>query len=295
MSTPAGACSAIARLTGESMAGTAPQARAWLVIEHPGPWGKDAVSDSNLPESLSAILTSALQEFGVRTILARSDDRRSLDDSAGRHIWLAVPDRSGGSGRFGVIRDLRDILDLDFSEIARGMLPGWEETMTTPVEFVCTHGKRDVCCATEGRAHLQARKALGSQPWECSHLGGHRFAATSLFLPSGRLYGRLGPTVRYGRDGEPAATHLRGASFLSPVEQVADIAVRTRLDLPWNTTTRVESTDESTSAAIVTVRTPDGGHFRVTCIADTVDTAASCGAEPKPRTVWAASEIATIA
>ena len=299
MSTPADSCSAVARLTEEPIAGTAPQARAWLVLEHPGPWGKDAIEDSSLPDDLNGVLSSALQDHGVRTILARSDARRRLEESTSRHIWVAVPDNSGGSGRFGVVRDLRSIVEWDFAGIGRGILPRLEATMTSPREFVCTHGKRDLCCATEGRAHLLARKALGSEPWECSHLGGHRFAATSLFLPSGRVYGRLGPDAPFSRDGEPAASQLRGASFLSPPEQVADTAVRVRLDLPWSVptvvTTLVEPAHEATDPVIVTVETPVAGNYRVTCIANSVATAASCGGEPKPRTVWAVHEMATIA
>ncbi len=299
MSTPADSCSAVARLTGEPMSGTAPRARAWLVIEHPGPWGKDAIADSRFPEDVRSVLSSALEEHGVRSILARSDDRRHRDDSTLRHIWIAAPDPSGGSGTFGVLDDIRDILELDFPAIGRGILPRLEQTMTSSQEFVCTHGKRDVCCATEGRAHLQSRKALGAEPWECSHLGGHRYAATSLFLPSGRVYGRLDRDARYGRQGEPAAAYLRGASYLSPPEQVADAAIRTRLELPWDVATRVsprvEPTDDSENTVVVIVQTPANGSFEVICTSHTVTSAASCGAEPKPRTVWTARQVSTIA
>ncbi len=60
--------------------------------------------------------------------------------------------------------------------------------------LVCTNGKRDQCCALRGRPVAAAIAAATDwDTWECSHLGGHRFAATMMLLPTGDMFGWLDP------------------------------------------------------------------------------------------------------
>ena len=64
-----------------------------------------------------------------------------------------------------------------------------------PLVAVCAHGKHDQCCAVRGRAATAAIAARYPEfTWECSHLGGDRFAATMLVLPEGLCYGRVDST-----------------------------------------------------------------------------------------------------
>jgi hypothetical protein len=41
------ACSALSRLLDEPLAGTAPVAKSWIMLEQPGPWGRKALSQSH--------------------------------------------------------------------------------------------------------------------------------------------------------------------------------------------------------------------------------------------------------
>ncbi len=57
---------------------------------------------------------------------------------------------------------------------------------------MCTNGKRDQCCALRGRPVAGAiADGTDWDTWECSHLGGHRFAATMMLLPTGDMFGWL--------------------------------------------------------------------------------------------------------
>ena len=68
----------------------------------------------------------------------------------------------------------------------------WLERLAGPLTLVCTHGARDACCAKNGGMFFRAlRKLSPDTVWQSSHLGGHRFAATAIHFPSGRLFGRL--------------------------------------------------------------------------------------------------------
>jgi (2Fe-2S) ferredoxin len=64
------------------------------------------------------------------------------------------------------------------------------------------------------------------ETWECSHIGGDRFAANVLVLPDGYCYGRLDATsaprvVRDHLEGRVDPEHLRGPSTQPPAAQAA--------------------------------------------------------------------------
>ncbi len=100
-----------------------------------------------------------------------------------------------------------------------------------------TNAKRDQCCAIDGRpAAADANVAFPGRVWECSHLGGHRFAATALSLPHGYVHGRLDGAaatrllLAAERDRLEVAT-LRGRSFWPAAAQAAEVHVRTTENL----------------------------------------------------------------
>src|SRR4029078_6980307 len=105
----------------------------------------------------------------------------------------------------------------------------------------CRHG---ACCAVEG---LTVALALGRHRpgavWECSHVGGDRFAANVIAMPHGLYYCR-GATARAparvdtARVPELVAAHergevlpdvLRGRSTMAPAAQAAVAHVRREL------------------------------------------------------------------
>ncbi len=108
-------------------------------------------------------------------------------------------------GRFDTDQEL---LDLDVDAVLAGRMaqgsgagsggaPGGLEGPATvddePLFAVCAHGTHDVCCALMGRPVAAALDdARPGRVWECSHVGGDRFAANVLVLPTGLLYGRVG-------------------------------------------------------------------------------------------------------
>ncbi|MGH9133007.1 MAG: sucrase ferredoxin, partial [Ilumatobacteraceae bacterium] len=72
--------------------------------------------------------------------------------------------------------------------------------------------------------------------WECSHLGGDRFAGNLLVLPDGLTYGRLdadsGPGVAAEHlDGRLDLAHLRGRAGYGFATQAAEWHLRQRVGL----------------------------------------------------------------
>jgi hypothetical protein len=72
--------------------------------------------------------------------------------------------------------------------------------------------------------------------YECSHLGGHRFAANVLVLPDGLCFGRLDARsavvlVAELEAGRLPLDNLRGRTALESQQQAAEILVRRELGL----------------------------------------------------------------
>lgn len=281
-------CSAISAALDEPLPGTAPLARAWVVVEDPGPWGRDALRDSALPAPLVDHCLAAA-DHGVRTIVARHAARRHLRPGDPRNVWLASCSPTDPQLRHALLPSLDAITDWDLAALAVGHFPADTTIVDEAMEFVCTHSGRDACCALLGRARADRINEQHGSAWECSHLGGHRFAATALHLPSGNVFGRLGPSDALDTE------HLRGASPLPPALQAAEIAVRRFLGAdPWYPL-RTSYADpaptgehDPVTAQIVDSR---GRTWLVRCEAHTIDRPASCHKEATRDTMWIAGEV----
>lgn len=269
------ACSLSSRLAGEPVAGTGPEAHGWLVIEHPGPWGRDALADSSLPPAVVDWCRELQREHGVRTLLARHPTRRHLSDRDPRNVWFAVCTEASTVLRHRLVDTLVDLPEQDLSNFGA--------PITDPLELICTHSKRDACCALYGRQRILARPWA----WECSHLGGHRFAATSLVLPSGVLFGRLQASDR----PDLTTDKMRGACYLSPVQQVADIAVRHAAHLDPFVPLQQLSVDQNPTTAMVRLSDGTPRTWTVACELVTFSRASSCAKPAEPAPAWVAVSV----
>lgn len=267
----------------EPLAGTAPVTSAWLIVENPGPWGRKALTDSHLPAEVVAHISSAMEASSLTFLAARHPSRRSLDEGDPRYVWLAYCDSTAARTEQVMIFAYEDILTWDLEGLAHGRMPVSGKTVSSAQEFVCTNSKRDACCAIEGRKRVEATSA-----WECSHLGGHRFAATSLFLPSGRIYGRLGVT---SYPDEPPASHLRGACYLPRPAQAAECAVRCAADISPSAALECTILTSSDRYAQISIVSPGDREWTVTCRAEDRDGPVSCGADSERRLTWRAEII----
>lgn len=222
-------CSFAAELRGDPLSGTAAPARGFLLIEQPGPWGRLALVESRLDPAVGAAVGGRAVATGLRTLLIRRPGR----DEGGtpRHRQWAVVDSTPlqESIRWGTFGRDEELLDLPLDGSAG--TPSQD-----PCYLVCTHGRHDACCAIRGRpvaAALALQRA--HQVWECSHLGGDRFAANLLVLPHGFSYGRVDGDAAHGvaqahERGEVCLPWLRGRACFAPPAQAAQILARVQLE-----------------------------------------------------------------
>ena len=218
-------CSAASRHRGDPQAGTAPVASRWLLVEHPGPWAKKPMETPPLIGALGAAVDRTCGSFGGKVLLVRRPGRREPGDEV--KSWFAVDTVRRTQVR-GVWRTSDDLLAA--AHALGSPLSGSDED-ARPMVLVCTHGTRDACCAVRGRPIVAAlARALPDEVWECTHLGGHRFAGTLLSLPDGTCLGRLDPDTAVGavmahREGRVDGRYLRGQTRWVPEVQAALAAV----------------------------------------------------------------------
>ena len=281
-------CAAEAEALGEPLAGTAAVTRSWLAIEQPGPWGRDALSASHLDVGVAAELASLSAGSGVRIVLIRRpgshpDRHRPVP----RSVYLAhtVPGRTWLERTS--LTDPKELLDLDFARAGAGERGLLGTPVSETLLLVCTNGRRDVCCALRGRPIADALAAAhGDRVWECTHIGGHRFAPTAVLLPTGYSYGRLttASAARLLTEG-PVTTDCRGRSTWAAPGQVAELAVRDASGLTDPDALTVTAIDrQPTGGWLVTVTDTDRRTWRVEVAEHEVAAArgASCGAAPTP-------------
>ena len=228
-------CSTAARDRGDDPAGTASTVRAFLLIEHDGAWGTDALRDARLPNGVGRTLAARCADAGVRPLLIRRGERRPTD-RAGYRVFAAHTDSAHPRLETTEVDDPRELLHTDVSMLRQVGSLGWQP-VTEPLFAVCTHGKHDRCCAVRGRPVAAAlRAAEPDAGWEVSHLGGDRFAANLLVLPQGLYYGavaadRVADLTGIHRRGHLDLDLLRGRSCWPMPVQYAEIALRRHLEV----------------------------------------------------------------
>lgn len=299
-------CSAEALSVGEPLVGSAPEAASWIVLEQPGPWGRQALLDSHLDPALGRRLTELSAGTGVTVVLARHPDRPERAREGRRNVWVSTAVGGAPRIRHGMIDDPADVATWDFDTLGRGLLPDVGSEADQPLLLVCTHSGRDRCCAVNGRGLVAGLLSRLEAPdrgsvWECSHLGGHRFSPTVLSLPVSAVYGRLGDgaamrLLSLAAEGRLLVDHLRGRSTLAPPLQAAEIEVcrRTGLDTAADLETRLVSGGVSDDEATVEVRHADGRRWLVHLVRVPLPRPRpeSCGKDPVPGHSWSCTDVA---
>ncbi|WP_087117220.1 sucrase ferredoxin [Corynebacterium urinipleomorphum] len=285
----------------EPLPGTAKQAGVYVLFEYPGPWSHDILDGETFGEELTAKLKAHMKKTGAALQLIRHPTRegREIND---HHLYLVFSD-------IGVTEVLHvdgpeAILDLDLSGPGRN----GGQTRIAPLLLVCTHAKRDRCCAVKGRPlvnELERRypfKKTGDVVWETSHVKGHRFAPALLLMPWGYSFGRMNleateAMLAAAMRAQYFVPGNRGRGTLTPPEQAAEIAVAAHLqregrDVAYGqlTVSASEVGEETASISLIdaaTARTFTASLSKK----EAAGVVSSCGDEPKTGAYWSVDSV----
>lgn len=247
----------------EPMFGTASQVERWLLVEQTGPFSAESVPAGRISPQALTHLSQLARTERARLVLIRRPP--GVDAEEGLRVFYAdvLPRQER----------LVSMLVADEGELAELQLgdPAWSP-VADPIYLVCTHGKHDPCCALKGRpvAYALAEAITPGRVWECSHVGGDRFAGNVVALPSGLYLGRVEPdevsaVAELIDSGRVPVHYLRGRSSLSGPAQAAQHFARTAGGLssfdelndllPLSTTA---SPDDGEAAWTIALDSPDG-------------------------------------
>lgn len=215
-------CSEVSLEGGESLGATASRIDNWILVEYRGVWSPDPIAGSAFSDAVKAHLRAQLAARPrSRLLFIRRPERRREPGLV--CFFGSTPERDAQFSRFD-LESAEDLLQVDFSGGTQ---------VEDPLFMVCTHGKRDRCCARYGRPLYDALRDQVAEEslWQATHVGGDRFAGNLVVFPHGLYFGRAGRAEAWPLVDELLAGRIyldcyRGRCCYSFPVQAAEEAVR---------------------------------------------------------------------
>lgn len=221
-------CADVSQAHAESLAATASRVDHWILVEYRHLWTRDPVAGSGLPDEAKANLRAQLRALPNSRLLFIRRPGRAPDG-----CLTAFVGRSREEDRRFRRVELRSYADLARLDVPALLDDPGAEPLPHPLLVVCTHGKRDRCCAKYGRPLYEelVQEAESDWVWQSTHVGGDRFAGNLVCLPEGLYFGRLERSDVWGLLDEYLAgriplEHYRGRSCYPFAVQAAERRIR---------------------------------------------------------------------
>lgn len=260
-------CSRASLGAGELLEATAANYKSFILLEYNGPFPEkpaDALYNKRWLEKLDKLARSKKGKL----LLIRNEN--SSDKEFSIYFVDCLEEQYCHT-----ILKADDYTDFDLEAFIYSENTAWNsESFIT----VCTNGKKDKCCAKFGLPVYQKLIQKDTTPvWQCSHMGGDRFAANAIVFPNGIYYGRVQPNDIDAllADMEKQKIRLdnfRGYSRLSFFHQAIDVYLRKKLDR-FDYAFRFLVQQESSEGSLFTVEgiLEDKRSFKITVLKKIVD------------------------
>jgi hypothetical protein len=223
-------CSEVGAELGEPLGATASRVDHWILLEYRGLWSPSPLRGSMLDGSVKAHLGEQLARAALSRLLFIRRPKRPTGSRIACYTG-STPEHGSRFYRLE-LESHEELVGLDLFGRDRG------EPVDHPLLTVCTHGKRDRCCARYGRALYDALcdQLDPEWVWQCTHVGGDRFAGNLVCFPEGLYFGRVRgvdvwPLLDAYLAGRIYLDCYRGRSAYTFPVQAAERSLRTRLGL----------------------------------------------------------------
>ena len=223
-------CSELSRRAGEGVAGTASTGAVWLLLEYPHGWGRRAFESSALSPEVKKFFADTLARIRHSRLLFVKTDRGRTDARMNLFV-VRCRERAPFAVRLR-LEKYEDVRAYDLAAVASARDAQGGEACDEPLFLVCTHGRRDKCCAKFGFPLYNAlRDFAGGAVWQSSHVGGDRFAGNLVCFPHGLFYAHADADsarriVEEYRAGRVVTEKFRGRACYSHFIQAAESFVR---------------------------------------------------------------------
>jgi hypothetical protein len=228
-----------------------------VLVEVRGAWGEDAIHCSALAEHVPPDWKDQLKRRHVRVVCIRSHLRAQAE---GVRLYACGVRRPGRGPAPLWTRDVDSLVEvvaaMNDLRLHREEARGWRQ-VDDKVVLVCTNGRHDQCCANRGRPVIRALRETrwADRLWECSHIGGDRFAANVVVLPDSIYFGRVEPDsalplLEAFDAGRIDLARFRGRTSLSLAEQAVEHFVRRELGVDALDALAIEGRDDDGAFAV---------------------------------------------
>lgn len=215
-------------VTVEPLPGTAKSGGLILALEYTRGWGRDILDGEALGKELTGQIKRYLKTYRAQLQFIRRPGRAGQQEQDSAALYIANAGAEPPTLEYLELTGPEDLLQVDLS--TPGSVPG-AVRVDHPLLLVCTHGKRDMCCAVKGRPLAGGlHREYPEITWESSHTKGHRFAPSMILLPWNYSFGTLdlaGASAMLDDvlAGRLPVTGNRGRGTLDSRAQVAELAV----------------------------------------------------------------------
>lgn len=252
-------CSRLSVESGEAVFGTASRADVWFLLEYTDSWDAQILPNSKLPDAVKAHLSnhlSAVPRSRLQFI------KREMKPATKLAFYVAVSSELNPLLYKLELETYQDLLKLDLTALVTNGSNYNEYLISTPLFLVCTHGKHDQCCAKFGLPIYKMLSHLADDlAWQCSHVGGDRFAPNVLCFPHGIYYGHVqskdvGDIIQDYQNQRIFLEKYRGRSCYNSPTQVAEYYLRKHTNntsltgLKMLETKRISSVDQKDWAVV---------------------------------------------
>lgn len=219
-------CSAASRYAQELLPGTASNYKCFILVEYFEPFPAKIIQ-SNLESSCLKKWGKIAKERNGKVVLIRN---RSSSKEKRKIIFVDFIQKKYCE----VVINAEDYHTVDLESIISCKNTIWQKK---PFFIVCTNGKKDKCCSKFGFPVYKFLESIFMEgsTWECTHIGGDRFAANLVYMPFGIYYGRVTVEdipliVEACRENKIYENNYRGLSQLSFLYQSIEYYLRKYTD-----------------------------------------------------------------
>jgi hypothetical protein len=222
-------CNECSRQVGERQFASAPRVDVWLLLEYGGAWGNKALPESDLAPEIKSQLDAWLDATpNSKFLFIKQHDGQTN----GPRFYVALSRETDSRLYRFDLPDYTALRSLDLNAIAQAA-PAYDSQLSDERLFtVCTNGRRDIACSKYGLPVYNVLAEIDSaSAWQCTHMGGHRFAGLLAALPSGVCYGYLDADDSHDvyeavQRNDLLVENTRGRSCYDAPAQAADYYLR---------------------------------------------------------------------
>lgn len=212
----------------DGLIGTASGFNKLLLIEYNETFEDKAFVNSNIDELVKQkIQEEFIVNSDTRLLLIKRDNPKNINKI---NVFAIYNDYNNLSINHFMINAYSEFLEMDLEEIFK------KNNYSDSFYLVCTNGKKDKCCGKFGMKIYKDLISKNADVWQCTHVGGDRFAPNIIAIPSLINYGHvenedLQEIIDCTNKKEVYLKKYRGSSSLSLYNQAAEGFIRERYNI----------------------------------------------------------------